>query len=70
MPLRRPTEFVGRVANDDEEVTLQSDESGGVGETSRQKRVDVEQSMQQLRSMGQERAVRRLEKLRVRIFER
>ena len=44
--------------------------SVGVGETSRQKSVDVEQFMQQLRSMGQERALRMLEKLRERIFER
>ena len=35
-----------------------------MGETSRQKSVDVEQFMQQLRSMEQDRALRMLEKLR------
>ena len=41
----------------------------GVGETSRQKSVDVEQVMQQLRKMGQECALRNIEKVCERIFE-
>ena len=44
--------------------------SVGVGETSRQNSVKVEQLMQQLRKMGQERALRMLDKLLVCILER